>query len=369
MPEARQTHEPAQTRSAPSPATGRSRFSRNVINKIASLLCLIAAAALEYYLVNIPLGEVSGEFPATVRARLQAVNFDKPGLTDGGIFSFEYTPPNEAEPVLVDLYFDKAQLSPETLQSFHSLQVSAPSSAASVSYLTSTAKQGSCSTKFEITPASPPTSVQFSQTDNDALSGFRSVGVTVQGSDAEVTLTSQGAIKNVLSPCKVQVSVGDWQEVTGGFFPIKLLVPSGANFRVRWQNLGEKSNTWDNKSVALPLLQFGDSDDEFTAGALKIGNLDLKTGALTTTTFEARAERNVPLTVSSFAINRTQLEINATGKGNVLKDGSLVTRTDVLGMLNKDPLLSALFTAANVALLGWVGRSWFPSKHKKRSGN
>jgi hypothetical protein len=50
----------------------------------------------------------------------------------------------------------------------------------------------------------------------------------------------------------------------------------------------------------------------------------------------------------------------------VLKDGSVVTKTDVLEALKKDELLSTLFGIGNVALLGWAGRSWFPSRKKKR---
>jgi len=363
--------DPADKRPEPVAARGGvSAWRKPMGGRIASLACLLAAAALEYYLVNIPLPqEVSGQFPVTVRARAEGISFEKPGLTDGSTFSFEYTPPTEAQPVLVDAYFEKAQLSPETLQNFRSLQVSAPSSPDSMAYLTSTVRQGSCSTKIEVAPVSPPASARFSQTDNDSLAGFRSVAIAFAGSDAEVTLTSQGAMQDLLSPCRVELSVGSWKQTTGGFFPIKIRVPAGANFRFRWQNLSEKSDPWRNRSAALKLLQFGTSaGDRFTASGIKIGGLNLNTGALNSATFEADAERKSPLTVSSFAINKDQLEISASGKGTVTRNGSVVTRTDVIGILNRNPLAAALFGAGNLALLGWVGRSWFPSRRRKRSG-
>ena len=338
-----------------------------IAGKLAALACLFAAAALEYYLVNIPVAQVGGEFPASVRARAEAVTFDHPGLVDGGVFSFGYTPPTEAEKVLLDAYFDDAQLSQPTLQAFKSFQISAPASISSITYLTSTVSQGACSTKLEVTPVSPPVSIQFSQTSSDSLQGYRSLGASFEGSDAEVTLISQGALQNVLSPCKVELSVGDWKQVTAGFLPIKIRVPAGTHFRFRWQNLNEKSSTWENKGAALPLVQFGPSaSDEFTAEAIKIAALSSKSGTPNPPRLEARGERQSPVTVESFAINKNQLEISASGKGTVLKDAKVVTRTNVLEALNKNPILSALFGAGNLALIGWVTRMFLPPKRKRK---
>jgi len=327
--------------------------------------CLTAAAAFEYYLVNIPVAEVGSQFPATVRARAEIVAFDNPALADGGTFSFGYTPPTEAEKVLLDAYFDSARLSPQTLQAFHSFQVAAPSSTGSITYLTSTISHGACSTKLDVQPVgSHLLSVQFSQTSGESLEGYRSLGASFDGTDAEVTLTSQGALQNVLSPCKVELSVGDWKQVTGGFLPIKIMVPAGAHFRFRWQNLNDKSSTWENKGAALPLVQFGSSaSDEFNAEAIKISTLNPRSGTPNPPKLEARGEHQSPLTVESFAINKNQLEMNASGKGRVLRDGKVVTKTNVLEALNQNPILSALFGAGNLALIGWAGRMFF---HRQR---
>ena len=342
-----------------------SRWRGPAAARVGSLLCLVAAVALEYFLVNLPIAqEVGGQFhPATAKAGLQVVTFDKPQAADAGVFAFDYAPHTEADPVTVDAYFDRAQLSPETLQAFHSLQVAAPSSASGIVYVTSAVKNGSCATKFEVTPVSPPASVRFSQTENDALAGFRNLAVSVVGSEADVTLTSEGAMQNLLSPCKVELSVGDWKLITGGFFPIKIRVPAAANFRFRWQHLKEATNTWDNKSAALGLLQFGAGGDEFSASAIQIASL--KSEPSKPAALEARAERNTALTVESFAIDKDNLAITASGTGRVMKSGAVVTKTDVLEVINKNPLLAALFGAGNLALLGWAGRSWFPSRKKQ----
>src|SRR5437879_8862245 len=96
--------------------------------KIFSLASLIGAVVAEWMLVNVPVSEVGGQFPATVRARDEIVTFTAPASVTGGSFSFSYAPPTEAERVLLDAYFDNARLSDQTLQAFKSLQVSAPSS-------------------------------------------------------------------------------------------------------------------------------------------------------------------------------------------------------------------------------------------------
>lgn len=274
MPETRQAPDSADHQDADSPASQDNSSRKRWMGRFASLACLIVAAIAQYFLVNIPIGEVSGQFPATVRARTEAVAFNSPSVPDGGMFSLQYTPPSEAQPILVDAYFDNAQLAPETLQSFRALQVDAPASAGSISYLTSNVKKGSCSTKFAVVPVSAPASVQFSQTDDDSLAALRSMAISFAGTDVDITLTSQGPMNTVLSPCKVNLSIGNWTQVTGGFFPIRIRVPAGASFRFRWQDLNDKSDAFQNQSAALELLRFGASaTTDFTAGAIKIVNV------------------------------------------------------------------------------------------------
>ena len=84
---------------------------------------------------------------------------------------------------------------------------------------------------------------------------------------------------------------------------------------------------------------------------------------------EAQGERNAPLTIDSFAINTDQLEIKASGKGRVQRNGSTVTRTNFLETLNKNPVLSTLFTTANLALIGWAGRMLFGRKKPAEAGS
>jgi hypothetical protein len=337
--------------------------------KIFALVCLLAAVAVEWKLVNLPAGEVTGQFPATVRARDEIVTFTEPGSVTGGPFSFTYAPPTEAEKVVLDAYFDNAQLSNQTLQALKSFQIAAPASPGAITYLTSGAGNAACATKLRVEPAGNSLkSVEFSQGGSDITSGYRTLQATFRGTGVAVTLISQGIFQNGLSPCKIELSVGDWKQSTQGFLPITIQVPSGAPFRFHWQNLDERSSTWRTKSSALPLLAFGSSaSDEFSTQTIAISSLNPKTGAPDPPHFEARSAKQSPLTVLSFGINQNQLEINASGKGRVLKDGKVVSTINVLDTLNKNPILSALFAAGNLALIGWVGRMFFPSRPKPNS--
>lgn len=371
MPEPRQQRSrraeaPPATPSRPRPPIWRSSLA----GKVLALVCLIAAAAVEWKLVNLPGGEVTGQFPVTVRARDEVVTFGEPGSVTGAAFSFLYAPPTEAEKVLLDAYFDNAQLSSQTLQAFKAFQISAPTSPGVITYLTTGAGSAACSTRVQVEPADANLkSVEFSQSGSDITSGYRSLGTSFGGTGAVVILTSQGALQSGMSPCKIELSVGDWKQTTQGFLPIKIQVPAGAHFRFHWQNLDERSNTWRTKSSALPLLEFGPSaSDEFTAQTIAISSLNPKTGVPDPPDFEARGAKQSPLTVLSLAVNQKQLEISASGKGRVLRGGKVVSTTNFLETLNKNPVLSALLGAGNLALIGWVGRMFFPSRRKRKSG-
>ena len=336
--------------------------------KVFALVCLSVAVAVEWKLVNLPAGEVSRQFPTTVRARNEIVTFTEPGSVTGGPFSFMYVPPTEAERVLLDAYFDNAQLSNQTLQELKSFQISAPLSPGVITYLTSGSGNAACATKLQVEPTGNLKSVEFSQGGSDITSGYRTLGASFSGTDVVVTLKSEGILQNGLSPCRIELSVGDWKQSTQGFLPIRIQVPPGAPFRFHWQNLDERSSTWRTKSSALPLLEFGSpASDEFSTQTIAISSLNPKTGAPDPPHFEARGEKQVPLTVLFFGINQNQLEINASGRGRVLKAGKVVSTVNVLETLNKNPILSALFAAGNLALIGWVGRMFFPPRPKRNS--
>src|SRR5215472_1592059 len=117
---------------------------RRFAQKTLALCCLLGAVAVEWMLVNLPAGDLKGQFPVTIRARNEIATFTDVGSVSSGPFSFSYAPATEAEKVLLDVYFDRAQLSDETLGVLKSIQVAAPASPGTITYLTSNAGNAAC---------------------------------------------------------------------------------------------------------------------------------------------------------------------------------------------------------------------------------
>lgn len=344
-------------------------LSAGVPNKCLSVAALLLAVVVEWMLVNVPVSEVSGQFPATVRARDELVTFVNPVAATGDSFLFEYAQPTESEKVLLDAFFDNAQLSEATVAALKSLQVLVPTTSGEIAHLTSNVGSGSCATKLRVEPVSGQfASVEFSQSGDDISSDYRALGVRFTGTDGLVTLTPQGAFENGMSPCKVGLSVGEWKQSTQGFLPIKIRVPAGESFRFHWRNLSEHTTAWKTKSSAIALLSFGAStNDQFLSDGIAIRSVDPKTGkADEPPNLETRGEKHAPLTVSFFGINQNQLQISASGKGRALRHGSVV-RQNVLDTVNKYPIPSTLLGAGNLALIAWVKRAFFPSGSKQES--
>src|SRR5271168_5158294 len=98
-------------------------LSAGVANKCLSVAALVLAVAVEWMLVNVPVSEVGGQFPATVRSRDEIVTFLNPVAATGDSFLFEYAQPSESEKVLLDAFFDRAQLSQSTVTALKALEV------------------------------------------------------------------------------------------------------------------------------------------------------------------------------------------------------------------------------------------------------
>jgi hypothetical protein len=336
-------------------------------SKILSVGALLLAVAVEWMLANMPITEVGGQFSAAiVRARDEIVVFASPAAITGNAFLFEYAQATESEKILLDAFFDRAQLSDSTVANLKSLQVLAPTSPAVIAHLTSNVGPGSCATKLRVEPARGHFSgMELSQSGDDISSDYRALAVRFTGADALVTLSPQGAFQNGLSPCKAELSVGDWKQTTGGFFPIQIRVPAGESFRFHWRNLSEHSSTWKTKSAAIALLNFGDpANDQFQSAGIAIRSIDPKTGKPgSPPSLEAQGQKRAPLTVSFFGIDQNQLSISASGKGRTRRNGTVV-RENALDTVNKYPIPSALLGAGNLALIAWVKRALFPPSPK-----
>ncbi len=359
MPEARQqpssAQAPVKTGTAPG-GSGASRPRASIAKKLLALVCLAAVTLVEYYLVNLPVGEVqdSKKFsPAEVDAASNFATFEHPESGGGFSFSFAQTE-SQGQKTLLDARLENAQLADETVQQLKRLGASPPLNAGKLSYLTSTVPGGSCSTKLDVTTTNPnPASVELMQDTNQLPDDMRQLVAKFTGTDATVTLLSAGEFEHGLSPCRVELSGSGWTQVIPGFIPVKMRAATGTEMRFQWQNINVSS-----------LLKFGaSSKDSFTAQAIEIGTLPGQTGQPVALRATSRHSSS-PLTVK-LVIGANQMEVTASGTGRVVENGKPVITTDALAAINKNPILSTMFGAANVALIGWVTRMFFPKRRKE----
>jgi hypothetical protein len=387
MPEKEPISRPAAQQNPAPPATSfwarQSEFYHRLLVQRAIVVIVLAAAAyVQFYLVNLPSAELSqtAKFsPATVKATEQLVSFENPETDPGQFeFGFEQAAESQNQRMVVDAYFDQATLSDTTMHKLAALGVQPPPGAAPISYLTSDDQNVRCNTAVQIQTKDaqtdavpkPARAVEFRQSELAPSDRHRLLEVKMQGSDSTVTLSSQGTFGDALmspSSCKLTLHVAGWQQVMPGFIPVVVDVPAGSSYRLRWEAADVKTKGWNTVGPALPLLSFGHARRQ-SFHTEKIGVFAEQTPE------QARAHdglvalcerKDAPLTVDSLLIGTDHLQFAASGKGRAWENGSPIGTVNLLDTINKYPLIAAVFGAANLALLNWAKRRFFPSPNSK----
>ncbi|HYW37930.1 MAG TPA: hypothetical protein VE957_07440 [Terriglobales bacterium] len=346
-------------------------YHRLKVQRSIVVMVLAVAAYLQYYLVNVPIADLSQTTkfsPATVKAAEQVVSFKNPE-TDAGSFELGFDQPAESQKqrMVVDAYFDQASLSDETVHKLASLGVHAPPDAAAISYLTAAVANGSCTTAVQVQTSGisgQARAAEFSQSELAPSDRHRLLEVRMKGLDSTVTLSSQGTFDAIssASSCKVTLRVGNWQQITGGFVPVVVKVPAGSGYRLRWEAADIQPSGWNTGGPALPLLAFGRGHrqsfrvEEIGVYAAQAAERNRAHDGLV-----AQSEhKDAPLTVDSLMIGTDHLQFGVSGKGRVLENGSAIVTVNFLETINKYPLIAALFGAANLGLLNWAKSRFFP---------
>jgi hypothetical protein len=328
------------------------------------VLVLAAAAGLQYYLVNVPVADLSRTTkfsPAKVMAADQVVSFVNPE-TDPGHFAFSYDQPAESQGqrMLLSAYFDHGSLSDETVLQLAAIGVHAPAQADSISYLTHAERNGSCATSAHAdasTNGGVTRSTEFTQKEVVSSDRYRLLELKTTGADTVVTLLSKGAFAaNNLSACQVMLQVGNWQQGTGGFLPIKVRVPSGSSFRFRWEASEVQATGWPGSGPPRSLIEFGTSGRQsFSAAEARVISTQDANHASPNSGLFARSESaQAPLKIDAFRIGTDQLQFAASGRARVWEDGHVITTANLIDAINKYPLIAALFGGANLGLLNWA---------------
>jgi len=348
--------------SAPAKTSAWGLLDRKLLlQRALVVLALAGAAGLQYYLVNMPVAELSqtSKFaPATARVAEDVLEFTNPD-TGKGHFAFAYDQPAQSDNqrMLVDGYFAKASLSEETLQRFAALGVPAPPGPVEISYLAKAVGNGTCSTNIHVqtTGTAGERSVQFSQIQRASSDRHRLLSMRFMGTDAEVSIASGGSFgADKKAACQPTLSVGTWQQAAA-FIPIKIKVPADSEFRIHWEAVGSQAPNWST------LLDFGDSQGQtFRATGIRIVPADAAGKTSKNAGLVAKADSKNPFTVTAFAVGTNQLQFGASGTGHVWENGKVVSTANVIDAIGKYPLISALFGAANLGLLNWSKRKFFP---------
>ena len=347
-------------------------YHRLPVQRAMAVMVLAAAAFLQYYLVNVPIADLSQTTlfsPATAKATEQVVSFKNPE-TDAGSFQFGFDQPAESQKqrMVVDAYFDQASLADETLHKLASVNIQAPTAAAAISYLTSAAPHGSCNTAVQVQTTGIPGQVraaEFFQSEMAPSDRHRLLEMNMKGLNSTVTLSSQGTFGEAIvsnSSCRVTLRVGNWQQITGGFVPIVVKVPAGSGYRLRWEEDDLQPSGWNTGGPALPLLAFGHAHRQsFRAEEIGVFAAQMAEHDRVHNSLVARSERkDAALIVNSLLIGTDHLQFGASGKGRVWENGRPVVTVNFLDTINKYPLIAALFGAANLGLLNWAKRKIFP---------
>jgi hypothetical protein len=334
------------------------------VEKAKAVVVLCAAAGLQYYLVNLPVGDIekTGRFsPAKVKAADEVVSFRNPETGPGRFsFSYEQAAESKKQSTLVDAYFDNAVLSQETLRKLAVLGITPPSGPAAISYLTSSERGAACSTVVQVDALPEESSaraVQFSQKEPAPSDRYRSVDIAMSGLDAVVTLKSQGPFTaDASSPCQVKLLIGNWELLTQGFVGVQVQAAAGSGFRFRWEAADVQSSGWS--SSGGPLLRFeGQLRQSFSAAAVAITPSAPDATRSGHTGLVADGERKeVLLKIHSLMIGTDRLQFEAIGRGRVVENGKVISRTNLVEAINRYPIISAMFAAGNLALLGWAKR-------------
>jgi hypothetical protein len=332
------------------------------------LLIFGAAVAVEYYVSRIPaVVDISAKKelnPALIELGQKKLVLEHPSAGASGRLLVSHDGTSDE---VVDARFDKARLSAETMQMLAIREAEAPpAEAVKIELLTEPEQQASkevpCKTAIAIEEASEDTPVgtlgfyQLEAPDVDSRH------VEIESSDSELVVQIETTVPRGSQPtahgCVKMLRIGDWSRDVYAPFPLKVITSAGAAFRLRFAPTTSGSPPWMAANGLLG-LDLGtpltpDNPIPFGVRAMRIDSLNPRHNQASL--IGARAlDGDAPLVVSRLEIGPDQLQIQVSGKGRFTTDGQ-AEAMDLIGVAGRYPLVAALVTTANGALLAWLVR-------------
>jgi hypothetical protein len=333
----------------------RIRFTRLIICAIV----LAVAFVLQYKLTTIPLvGDINAQkqfADAPVLLNQEKLVIEGPIVTSAERVLFAY---EGGKNQIVDVHLPTARLADETIQDLLDADIQLPSTPARIDYSTPESAQApaageQCQTSVHLSlmDSSRPSTIKFYQPEAAGTGNRRHLEVEVSGGDLLVemgTATPTGEMAETQGCSKMLTVKGQPDVPLPASLAISVIVPAGSAFSINFQPLNTDVSVKDAAERFESPTDDTDKKPTFETKAVNIVNYQNGASIL-----GARSTNGGPLLrVSSLKVYSDKLQVTASGAGEVLDHGDVVT-VDFLERLQKHPFLAAIIGGLNAALLAW----------------
>lgn len=346
----------------------------NRVARVAAGACVLAAASFaQYYLAKLPLPvdlDATNKFsPAVVRLNQEELVIEDPVVepADSPLLGHEGRG-NEA----VVARFDHALLDEQTVEELSGPELRLPPTPGEIDYTPPDAGQtpssgGLCQTSIDIrvNEGQPPRSLHFYQLEAAGADRRRHLEMKAGGAplSVELSTSAEGADPDETEGCGRLLRVGDLPRLSlPDSMQVTAVAAADSTFRFSFRPLAPDAPLWDGGPEGfLKPFDLGpppvkpDAPPPFQARAVSVRKL-LKDHPDAPPVLSARSEEGGPLLrVYDLEVGSAELRIKVSGRGAVSVNGQPET-VDLLKRVQEHPLLAAVLTALNAALLAWFVR-------------
>ena len=352
-------------------------WKKRIVRLAAAVLSFTAAVVVQYYLTNIPVVMDVGAYKEFNPAILELGQ--KELVIDGAVASRSVPSPAGAAPEtlllshdggsdeVVDVHFDKARLADETIRTLTGLGLDPPTGPERIDYVTSEVdekpgkgKPCTASVKLKLADSvASNTRLHLFQLGSPGFDLYRHV--EMKAGRGEIVIEMDTAVPRLSDPlargCKKLLGVGDWQQVIYAPSTVRFVAEADSTFRFQFRPIVPTSPSWSNTDGLLELV-LGPSltpDNPAPFQAREVQVISRNTPGSERAILGALSPDGEPmlLALRGLKLGSDHIQINVAGKGWVRINGVLET-ADILGRIQKNPLLAGLFGTANAALVGWL---------------
>ena len=345
------------------------------VRRYVAVFLFVGAVAGQVYLANMPLqiDFAAMDFGTTDRGTIQAdfrqqLVIHRPNLSPSTNTLLAYNgQPNE----VVDIYFERAQLSSQTARFLTALGLSPPSTAGPISYADSGTEPGSgepCRTAMsvEMSPKSANSIHLFQQEKLDAKR-YRTLELKAIGAEFLVkmnTVTPENGDPQATG-CQKLLRAEEWRQSLGPSIPVTVMVPPDSGFRFRVQSVARDFSSSDGDFFKMEPIQ---------ASSVEVRPLESAASSAVSALRLNGPDEKTPLHVDSLQVGLGRLQLKVLGRGWVEMNGEGVTY-NLLERLQKFPTVSFLIGLADATLINWLKvLFWRPgwkgkSRRKKSQSN